>query len=75
MVWRKDQLERSLIEEQQLIKDGQLKENSPLDESELFQKLCYACRKGDLKTSQEAIIDGVNINAKDKYDCTPLILV
>ena len=75
MILRKDQLESSLREEQQLIKDGRLKETNPLDESEPFQRLCYACRTGDLKGSQEAITQGANINAKDKYDYTPLTLV
>ena len=75
MVLRKDELERSLHEEQQLIKTGKLKEDNPLDRSEVFAKLCNACRIGDLKACQESILLGVNINARDDFDYTPLILV
>ncbi|KAG9783086.1 hypothetical protein KCU88_g3195, partial [Aureobasidium melanogenum] len=71
---RKDQLERSLHDEKKLIEEGILKEDNPLDFSENFQKLCAACRRGDLKVCQEMIQEGVNINAKDQYDYTPLIL-
>lgn len=72
---RKDQLERSLHEEKRLIEDGVLKEDNPLDVSEPFRRLCEAARRGDMKTCQEMIQEGVNINAKDQYDYTPLILV
>ena len=75
MVLRKDQLEASLHEEKKLIKDGRLKEDSPLDFSECFTTLCDACRRGDLKVCQEMITDGANINARDAFDYTPLILV
>ena len=75
MVLRKDQLEASLHEETKLIKDGRLKEDSPLDFSESFTKLCEACRRGDLKVCQEMITEGANINARDSFDYTPLILV
>ena len=75
MVLRKDQLEASLREEKQLIETGKLKEDSPLDQSECFRKLCAACREGDLKGCQEAILEGANINARDEFDYTPLILV
>jgi len=71
---RKDQLERSLHDEKKLIEEGILKEDNPLDFSENFQKLCGACRRGDLKVCQEMIQEGTNINAKDQYDYTPLIL-
>ena len=71
----KHQLEASLHEEQMLIKNGRLKEDSPLDVSRNFEKLCEACRKGDLKSCQEMITQGVNINARDQFDYTPLILV
>ncbi|MCJ1363716.1 hypothetical protein MMC16_002825 [Acarospora aff. strigata] len=74
MVLRKDQLEASLHEEKKLIKDGRLKEDSPLDFSECFTTLCDACRRGDLKVCQEMITDGANINARDAFDYTPLIL-
>ena len=72
---RKDQLELSLHEEKKLIEDGILKEDNPLDVTESFRKLCEACRKGDLKVCQEMIMEGVNINARDAFDYTPLILV
>ena len=71
---RKDQLEKSLHDEKRLIEEGVLKDDNPLDLSESFRILCEACRRGDLKVCQESIQDGVNINAKDQYDYTPLIL-
>lgn len=74
-VLRKDQLEISLVKEKKLIKEGNLKDDNPLDLSEPFAELCSACRKGDLKVCQEKITEGVNINARDPYDYTPLILV
>ncbi|KAK5941787.1 hypothetical protein PMZ80_005738 [Knufia obscura] len=73
-VLRKDQLEVSLHNEKKLIEEGVLKEDNPLDVSENFRKLCEASRRGDLKVCQEMIQEGVNINAKDTYDYTPLIL-
>jgi hypothetical protein len=75
MVLRKDELEVRLKDEHQLIRDGVLRDDSPLDVSEEFSKLCDACRRGDLKACQEAITTGVNINARDLFDYTPLILV
>ena len=75
MVLRKDQIEASLQAEKKLIEDGKLKEDNPLDVSETFNKLCEACRRGDLKTCQQTITDGANINARDCFDYTPLILV
>jgi ankyrin repeat/BTB/POZ domain-containing protein 1 len=75
MVLRKDELEVQLKDEHQLIRDGVLRDDSPLDVSEEFQTLCGACRIGDLKGCQEAIAAGVNINARDHFDYTPLILV
>jgi ankyrin repeat protein len=75
MVLRKDELEVQLKNEHQLIQEGVLKEDSPLDLSEDFTKLCDACRRGNLKTCQELITSGVNINARDQFDYTPLILV
>lgn len=74
-VLRKDQLETSLHNERKLIEAGKLKEDNPLDLSEGFRQLCLACRIGDLKVCQEKITEGVNINARDLYDYTPLILV
>lgn len=75
MVLRKDQIEESLLEENKLIKSGKLKEDNPLDLSESFSKLCEACRRGDLKSCQEMITEGANINGRDHFDYTPLILV
>jgi ankyrin repeat and BTB/POZ domain-containing protein 1 len=75
MVLRKDELEVQLKDEHQLIRDGVLRDDSPLDVSEEFRLLCEACRIGDLKGCQEAINLGVNINARDLFDYTPLILV
>jgi ankyrin repeat and BTB/POZ domain-containing protein 1 len=72
---RKDQLELSLHKENKLIEDGILKEDNPLDLTENFRKLCDGCRRGDLKVCQEMITEGVNINARDPFDYTPLILV
>lgn len=71
---RKHQLEASLREEKKLIEDGILKEDNPLDRSENFQRLCQACRRGDLRVCQEMITESVNINARDPFDYTPLIL-
>jgi ankyrin repeat and BTB/POZ domain-containing protein 1 len=65
----------SLHEEKRLIENGILKEDNPLDNSENFRRLCEACRRGDLKICQEMITEGTNINAKDQFDYTPLILV
>lgn len=72
---RKAQLEASLHKEKKLIEDGRLKDENPLDLSEKFSALCEACRRGDLKTCQEIVVNGVNINARDRFDYTPLILV
>ena len=75
MVLKKAEIEASLLEEHKLIEAGKLKEDTPLDLSEDFSRLCEACRRGDLKISQEMITKGTNINARDKFDYTPLILV
>ncbi|TVY52966.1 BTB/POZ domain-containing protein 3 [Lachnellula cervina] len=74
MVLRKDELEVQLKDEHELIRDGVLRDDSPLDDSPEFSRLCDACRVGDLKGCQEAIASGVNINARDLFDYTPLIL-
>ena len=71
---RKDQLELSLHNEKKLIEEGVIKEDNPLDVSDDFRRLCEASRRGDLKVCQEMIQEGVNLNAKDQYDYTPLIL-
>lgn len=71
----KHEIEAALAKESQQISTGQLKEENPLDLSEEFRLFCEACRRNDLKVCQEMISKGVNINARDKYDYTPLILV
>ncbi|KAF9698367.1 hypothetical protein EKO04_003738 [Ascochyta lentis] len=73
-VKKKYELEAALATEAQAISSGQLKEENPLDLSDAFRLFCEACRRGDLKVCQEMISQGVNLNARDKYDYTPLIL-
>ncbi|KAJ4317517.1 hypothetical protein N0V94_004893 [Neodidymelliopsis sp. IMI 364377] len=73
-VKKKYELEAALATEAQAISSGQLKEENPLDLSDDFRLFCEACRRGDLKVCQEMISQGVNLNARDKYDYTPLIL-
>lgn len=75
MVLKKHEIEAALASEAQAISSGQLKEDNPLDLSEDFRVFCEACRRGDLKVCQEKISAGVNINARDRFDYTPLILV
>lgn len=75
MVLRKDELEGKLGEEAILIKSGVLKDENPLDDSAEFHQFLLACRRGDLRTCQELISQGVNINGKDRFDYTPLIIV
>ncbi|KAI7262247.1 hypothetical protein KC345_g9480 [Hortaea werneckii] len=70
----KHQLEKALYEENKAVSSGRLKEENPLDTSAEFRTLCEACRRGDLKGIQEQIGRGININARDEYDYTPLIL-
>src|SRR5579871_5515160 len=74
MVLNKHEIESALREENQEIAAGRLREDSPLDLSDEFRVFCEACRRGDLRVCQEMIIQGVNINARDEYDYTPLIL-
>lgn len=75
MVLKKYEIEQALHAEKQDIAAGRLKEENPLDTSEPFRLFCEACRRGDLKACQEKIAEGVNLNARDRYDYTPLILV
>jgi ankyrin repeat/BTB/POZ domain-containing protein 1 len=72
---KKHEIEVALATEARAISSGQLKEDNPLDTSEQFRLFCEACRRGDLKTCQEMIQAGININARDSHDYTPLILV
>ena len=74
-VKKKHEIEAALAIEAQAISAGHLKEENPLDLSDEFRAFCEACRRGDLKVCQEKISEGVNINARDKFDYTPLILV
>ncbi|KAF2257105.1 hypothetical protein BU26DRAFT_473820 [Trematosphaeria pertusa] len=73
-VKRKHEIEAALATEAQAVSSGRLKEDNPLDTSERFHVFCEACRRGDLKVCQEMIQAGVNINARDRHDYTPLIL-
>ena len=74
-VKKKYELEAALAAEAKAISAGQLKEDNPLDTTDAFRTFCEACRRGDLKVCQEIISTGVNINARDEFDYTPLILV
>lgn len=75
MVMTKFGLEGKLHEENRLIQDGVLRDDNPLDQSHEFNDFLIACRHGDLRKCQELINQGVNINGKDKFDYTPLIIV
>ncbi|KAF4344941.1 BTB POZ domain protein [Fusarium beomiforme] len=74
MVLRKFELEGKLGEETRLIESGVLLDENPLDESPEFNEFLMACRHGDLRRCQELISQGVNINGKDRFDYTPLII-
>lgn len=71
----KHHLQSALSAEARLISTGRLKEENPLDTSPAFRLFCEACRRGDLKVCQEHISNSININARDEFDYTPLILV
>lgn len=70
----KHNIEKALAQEKQDIQAGRLKDENPLDKSHDFLLMCDAARRGDLRQAQEQITKGVNINARDEYDYTPLIL-
>lgn len=74
MVLKKFELEGALAQENLMIKQGVLRDENPLDTSEEFAQFLLACRLGDLRECQELISLGVNINGKDRYDYTPLII-
>ncbi|KLU83447.1 BTB/POZ domain-containing protein 3 [Magnaporthiopsis poae ATCC 64411] len=74
MVVAKHELEAKLREENNLVGSGLLREENPLDLSGAFNDFLEACRRGDLKTCQELLSAGVNINGRDEFDYTPLIL-
>lgn len=71
----KHQIEKALADEHKAVSSGRLKDENPLDLSADFRRFCEASRRGDLKLCQEQITKGVNINARDEFDYTPLILV
>lgn len=64
-----------LKSEAQLLAAGIGKDDVPMDTSEEFYRFCEACRRGDLRGVGEGIAKGVNLNARDEFDYTPLILV
>ncbi|KAI8961816.1 hypothetical protein F5Y11DRAFT_216331 [Daldinia sp. FL1419] len=74
MVLRKHELEAKLKDDIELVRSGVLRDENPLDLSTEFSELLQACRRGDLKRTQELISAGVNINGKDRFDYTPLII-
>lgn len=75
MVLKKHELEGKLGEESLMIKSGLLRDENPLDTSDEFNDFLLACRHGNLRRCQELISQGVNINGKDHFDYTPLIIV
>lgn len=74
-ILRKHELEAKLKDEHLMIERGILRDENPLDLTSDFSAFLEACRRGDLKTCQELISNGVNINGKDAFDYTPLIIV
>lgn len=75
MVLRKHELEAKLKDDIELVRSGVLRDENPLDLSDEFNELLEACRYGSLKRVQELISAGVNLNGKDRFDYTPLIIV
>ncbi|CAJ2504297.1 Uu.00g116910.m01.CDS01 [Anthostomella pinea] len=74
MVLRKHELEAKLKDDLELVQSGLLRDENPLDLSDGFNELLQACRRGDLRRTQELISAGVNLNGKDRFDYTPLII-
>ncbi|KAI1494018.1 BTB/POZ domain-containing protein [Biscogniauxia mediterranea] len=74
MVLRKHELEAKLKDDLELVQSGVLRDENPLDLSAEFDELLEACRRGDLRRTQELISAGVNLNGKDRFDYTPLII-
>ncbi|KAI9814707.1 MAG: hypothetical protein M1826_002153 [Phylliscum demangeonii] len=56
------------------ISEGRLREENPLDSTDEFRQLCQACRLGDMGGCVEAIAAGANIDGRDEFDYSPLIL-
>ena len=76
MVLSKHEIESALRSEHQEIAAGRLRDENPLDDSEDFELLCQGCRSGDLPLCHDMIAAGrVNINSRNDFDYTPLILV
>ncbi len=75
MVLRKHELEAKLKDDIELVRSGVLRDENPLDQSDEFNELLSACRYGNLRRVQELISAGVNLNGKDRFDYTPLIIV
>jgi len=75
MALRTDEPGVDLRDGNQLINTVVLPKKNPVDRSEDFYEFIQACRRGDLKRCQELVHSGVNINAKDEWDYTPLIAV
>ena len=69
------ELEAKLKDDIELVRSGVLRDENPLDLSKQFSELLEACRHGNLKRTQELISAGVNLNGKDRFDYTPLIIV
>ncbi|KAG5934052.1 hypothetical protein E4U53_000779 [Claviceps sorghi] len=57
-----------------LAQTHKLRDANPLDQSDEFKAFLLACRLGDLPRCQECISQGVNINGRDSFDYTPLII-
>ncbi|KAG5998468.1 hypothetical protein E4U43_002406 [Claviceps pusilla] len=57
-----------------LAQTSKLRDANPLDQSDEFKAFLLACRLGDLPKCQECISQGVNINGRDNFDYTPLII-
>ncbi|KAL7621441.1 hypothetical protein AAE478_008763 [Parahypoxylon ruwenzoriense] len=74
MILRKHEREAKLKDDLELARSGMHRDNNPLDLSNEFNELMNACRRGNLKRTQELISAGVNINGRDDFDSTPLIM-
>ncbi|KAK3939423.1 hypothetical protein QBC46DRAFT_315808 [Diplogelasinospora grovesii] len=74
MVLPKYELEAKLKDDKELIRSGVLRNEHPLDPSSEFEEFIEACRRNDIKRCQELMSAGVNINGKDQFDYTPLVI-
>lgn len=72
----KTQLMSQLFSERRSAAAGTAQNRNPFDESDAFQRLCLACRRGDVDAVQSLIsFERVNVNAVDRFDYPPLTLV